>query len=121
MPEVTVVSEAKLAANRANAQLSTGPRTEAGRQRSALNGMKHRLTGRRGAADEGKGDGRGRAGRLIVASAVPAGVENSEAGGAWLVGAGDRGRAPRIQPGGVGRSEPRAAGQDERRHRGGRS
>ena len=36
------VSERKLAANRANAQRSTGPRTEAGKGRSRLNGLKRR-------------------------------------------------------------------------------
>jgi hypothetical protein len=46
MPDVMDVSEAKLAANRANAELSTGPSSERGKQRSALNAMKHGLTGR---------------------------------------------------------------------------
>jgi hypothetical protein len=40
------LSDAQLAANRANAELSTGPRTEEGKQRSSLNAMKHGLTGR---------------------------------------------------------------------------
>jgi hypothetical protein len=31
--------------NRANAQLSTGPKTEAGKQRSSLNALRHGLTG----------------------------------------------------------------------------
>jgi len=31
--------------NRANAQNSTGPRTEAGKQRSSLNALRHGLTG----------------------------------------------------------------------------
>src|ERR1700681_2142003 len=31
--------------NKANAQKSTGPRTEAGKQRSSLNALRHRLTG----------------------------------------------------------------------------
>src|SRR5947207_15346491 len=31
--------------NRANAQHSTGPRTEAGKQRSSLNALRHGLTG----------------------------------------------------------------------------
>ena len=35
----------QLAANRANAQLSTGPKTEAGKQRTRLNGLRHGLTG----------------------------------------------------------------------------
>ena len=40
------ISEAQLAANRANATHSTGPRTEEGQKRSSLNAMKHGLTGR---------------------------------------------------------------------------
>ena len=35
----------RAAANRANAQKSTGPRTDAGKQRSKLNGLRHGLTG----------------------------------------------------------------------------
>jgi len=37
------VSEAKLRANRQNAQKSTGPRTKAGKGRSAKNAIKHSL------------------------------------------------------------------------------
>ena len=37
------VSEAKLEANRRNAQKSTGPRTEAGKKRSSLNAVTHGL------------------------------------------------------------------------------
>jgi hypothetical protein len=40
------VSEAQLAANRANAQLSTGPRTETGKRLSSVNAVKTGLTGR---------------------------------------------------------------------------
>jgi hypothetical protein len=40
-----MLSEKQLAANIANAQRSTGPRTEAGRQRSSLNARRHNLTG----------------------------------------------------------------------------
>ena len=39
-------SEAQLIANRANAKLSTGPKTEAGKSRSSLNAVKTGLTGR---------------------------------------------------------------------------
>ena len=39
------MSDRQLRANRANAQKSTGPRTEAGKQRSRLNGLRHGLTG----------------------------------------------------------------------------
>ena len=40
------ISEAQLAANRANAQLSTGPTSEAGKAKSSLNAVKAGLTGR---------------------------------------------------------------------------
>ena len=40
------VSEAQLAANRANAQLSTGPASETGKKTSSLNAVKTGLTGR---------------------------------------------------------------------------
>jgi hypothetical protein len=43
---VPAVSEARLAANTANAQLSTGPRTSAGRAKSSVNAVKTALTGR---------------------------------------------------------------------------
>src|SRR4051794_36178094 len=42
----TILSERRLAANRANAQLSTGPRTEAGKAVSSLNAVKTGLCGR---------------------------------------------------------------------------
>src|SRR5947208_3643749 len=38
-----IVSEARLAANRRNAQRSTGPRTEEGKQKSRANALKHGL------------------------------------------------------------------------------
>jgi hypothetical protein len=40
-----MISDKQLAANRANALLSTGPKTEAGRKRSSLNARRHGLTG----------------------------------------------------------------------------
>ena len=47
MPQPTQqLSEARLAANQANAQLSTGPKSETGKATSALNGLKTGLTGR---------------------------------------------------------------------------
>jgi hypothetical protein len=46
LPSEATVSERRLAANRANAQLSTGPRTEAGKAVSSLNAVKTGLCGR---------------------------------------------------------------------------
>jgi uncharacterized protein YecT (DUF1311 family) len=40
-----MISEKQLAANRRNAQRSTGPRTEEGKEASALNARRHNLTG----------------------------------------------------------------------------
>ena len=40
-----MATEQQIAANRLNAQLSTGPKTEAGRKRSSLNALRHGLTG----------------------------------------------------------------------------
>jgi hypothetical protein len=46
LASATLPSERRLAANRANAQLSTGPRTEAGKTISSVNAVKSGLTGR---------------------------------------------------------------------------
>jgi hypothetical protein len=40
-----LISERQLRANRANAQKSTGPKTQEGKQRSRLNGLRHGITG----------------------------------------------------------------------------
>jgi hypothetical protein len=40
-----MVSERRIAANRRNAQLSTGPRTPAGRAKSSMNALRHGITG----------------------------------------------------------------------------
>ena len=40
-----MLSDKQLAANRANAQLSSGPRSEDGKRRSSLNARRHNLTG----------------------------------------------------------------------------
>jgi hypothetical protein len=40
-----MTTEKQLAANRANAQLSTGPKSEVGKRRSSLNACRHNLTG----------------------------------------------------------------------------
>jgi hypothetical protein len=40
-----MISDKQLAANRNNARLSTGPKSEQGRQRSRLNALRHGLTG----------------------------------------------------------------------------
>ena len=45
-PAPSTVSERKLAANRANAQRSTGPRTAAGKARSSLNALRHGILAR---------------------------------------------------------------------------
>lgn len=44
--DAKAVSEAKLAANRANSQLSSGPKTDAGKARSRSNALKHGLNAR---------------------------------------------------------------------------
>jgi hypothetical protein len=44
--EPAAVSDAQLAANRANSQLSTGPVTPEGRAKSSLNALKHGLSGK---------------------------------------------------------------------------
>jgi hypothetical protein len=48
----TSTSEAQFSANRANAQLSTGPRTEAGKRIASLNAVKTDLTGRTVGSDK---------------------------------------------------------------------
>ncbi len=40
-----MISDKQLAANRANAQLSSGPKSEVGKRRSSLNARRHNLTG----------------------------------------------------------------------------
>ena len=40
-----MISDKQIAANRSNALLSTGPRTEEGKRRSSLNAMRHGITG----------------------------------------------------------------------------
>jgi hypothetical protein len=44
--ETTPISEAQLAANRANAQLSTGPTSPEGREKSSQNRTTHGLSGK---------------------------------------------------------------------------
>jgi hypothetical protein len=44
-PNMPATSEARIQANRQNALRSTGPKTEAGKERSRQNGLKHGLTG----------------------------------------------------------------------------
>lgn len=46
-PEPSPISDRKLAANRANAQRSTGPRTARGKARSAMNAVKHGVLAKR--------------------------------------------------------------------------
>jgi hypothetical protein len=45
MSSAAHISEAQLKANRENATRSTGPRTEAGKNRARLNGLRHGLSG----------------------------------------------------------------------------
>ena len=40
-----MISDKQLEANRSNALLSTGPRTEEGKKRSSLNALRHGITG----------------------------------------------------------------------------
>src|SRR5471032_1684674 len=48
----TMISEKQLAANRANAEKSTGPQTPEGKNRSKLNAVRHNLTGQVAALTE---------------------------------------------------------------------
>ena len=50
--ERNMASEAQIAANRANAQRSTGPRTEEGKEKSARNALNHGLCAERVVIDE---------------------------------------------------------------------
>jgi len=40
-----MISEKQLEANRSNALLSTGPKTEAGKKRSSMNALRHGING----------------------------------------------------------------------------
>jgi hypothetical protein len=46
VPHMSNASKAQIAANRANSQLSSGPKTEAGKAKSSVNAVKSALTGR---------------------------------------------------------------------------
>ena len=73
------VSEARRAANRANAQRSTGPRTAAGRQAVRFNALKHGLAGRTAVLDEAEAAGFAALRAELAALHRPAGALEEEA------------------------------------------
>ena len=74
MSAIHVVSEAQLAANRANAQHSTGPRTAEGKAHSSKNGWKHGLTGQTLVMTERRPRPLQKFSTQIIATLAPAGA-----------------------------------------------
>jgi hypothetical protein len=70
-----MTSPAQLTANRANAQLSTGPVTDAGKQTVSQNSTVHGLTSRVHAALPGEEDAFAEYSRAMVQALAPAGAE----------------------------------------------
>jgi hypothetical protein len=66
-----MATEEQIAANRRNAQLSTGPKTEAGKYASSLNALRHGITGQIDVATPDEKEARDKFCDEIVASLAP--------------------------------------------------
>ncbi|MGA2712151.1 MAG: hypothetical protein ABSG41_03515 [Bryobacteraceae bacterium] len=69
-----MISEKQLAANRSNAQHSTGPRTEEGKRNSSLNARRHNLTGQVTAMTEEDRVAHDEFSAALIASMAPEGA-----------------------------------------------
>jgi hypothetical protein len=75
---MTMATEQQIAANRLNAQLSTGPKTEAGRKRSSLNALRHGLTGQVTAMTDEDRAAHDQLSKALIANLAPEGAMETQ-------------------------------------------
>jgi hypothetical protein len=73
-----MISEKQLAANRNNALRSSGPKTEAGRNRSRMNALRHGLTGQVTTMTDEDRAGHGALSQALIASLAPEGAMETQ-------------------------------------------